>query len=166
MICSIKFNPLESSVIAEFLCKDITNENSPSLIEPIIFAAMGKIYVNDIHCYAFHGCMEEESQIGTHYRIDVVVSTDFGAAASSDDLADTVDYVSITAIVTEVMRERAKLIEVILYKIQDRIFQEHITVNAVDIKIEKKNPPINANVYSVTVQLEANRKNWEARGND
>lgn len=110
--------------------------------------------------------MEEESRIGTHYRIDVVVSTDFGAAASSDDLADTVDYVSITAIVTEVMRERAKLIEVILYKIQDRIFQEHITVNAVDIKIEKKNPPINANVYSVTVQLEANRKNWEARGND
>ena len=110
--------------------------------------------------------MEEESQIGTHYRIDVVVSTDFDAAAASDDLADTVDYVSITAIVTEVMRERAKLIEVILYKIQDRIFQEHNTVNAVDIKIEKKNPPINANVYSVAVQLEANRKNWEARGND
>ena len=127
---------------------------------------MGKIYVNDIRCYAFHGCMEEESQIGTHYRVDVVVDTDLKAAAVSDELADTVDYVSIAAIVIEAMGRRAKLIEVVLYRIQDRIFEEHASVYAVDIKIEKQNPPINADVHSVAVRLEAERKNWEATGND
>ena len=127
---------------------------------------MGKIYVNDIRCYAFHGCMEEESQIGTHYRVDVVVETDLRTAAVSDELADTVDYVSIAAIVKEAMGRRAKLIEVVLYRIQDRVFREHASVNAVDIKIEKQNPPINADVHSVAVRLEAMRKNWEATRND
>ena len=127
---------------------------------------MGKIYVNDIRCYAFHGCMKEESQIGTHYRVDVVVDTDLKTAAMSDTLADTVDYVSIAAIVKETMQTRAKLIEVVLYRIQDRIFREHNSVEAVDIKIEKQNPPINADVHSVAVQLEAERKYWEATGND
>ena len=64
---------------------------------------MGKIYVNDIRCYAFHGCLVEETKIGTSYRIDVIVTTNLEASAQTDALEDTVDYVSITAAVLNTM---------------------------------------------------------------
>ena len=37
---------------------------------------MGIIQVNNIKLYAFHGCLEEESKIGSDYRVDVEVKID------------------------------------------------------------------------------------------
>ena len=126
---------------------------------------MGKIYVNDIRTYAFHGCMKEEAAIGTHYRIDIEVETDLKPSAISDDLMDTVDYVSLTEIVLEEMAVRAKLLEVVLYRIVNRAFTMHKTITSVRLTIAKLNPPINANVASVAVSLCMDRKNWEAEDN-
>ncbi|CAI8223036.1 MAG: dihydroneopterin aldolase [Flavobacteriaceae bacterium TMED120] len=126
---------------------------------------MGKIYVNDIRCYAFHGCLVEETKIGTCYRIDVIVTTCLEASAQTDALEDTVDYVSITAAVLNTMKKPCKLIETVLYKIHDQLFRSHPTISALDVHIHKLNPPINANVYSVGVRLKQKRKNWVPKGN-
>lgn len=126
---------------------------------------MGKIHVHNIRAYAFHGCMEEESKIGTDYRIDLSVDTDLSLSAATDELKHTVDYVALTEITLAEMRNRAKLIEVVLYRICDRIFREHVSVKKVEIEIAKNNPPINANVGSVAVSLSIKRKNWEPQDN-
>ena len=34
---------------------------------------MYKIYVENIRCYSYHGCLEEETVIGGNYVVDVVV---------------------------------------------------------------------------------------------
>ena len=52
---------------------------------------MGKIKVSNIRVYAFHGCLKEESIIGSDYRVDVEVDVDLTKASISDDLNDTVD---------------------------------------------------------------------------
>jgi len=148
------------------LDKYITKEISCCLREEIIFAAMGKIYINDIRCYGYHGCLEEETKIGTHYKIDISVDTDLAKSAASDALEDTIDYVSLTHIALDCMKVPCKLIEKVLYKIQDQIFEKHPEVEKVAITIAKLNPPINANVHSVAVAIEEVRKNWEAKGND
>ena len=38
---------------------------------------MGKIRVTNIRVYAYHGCLSEETAIGSDYRVDVEVIADF-----------------------------------------------------------------------------------------
>ena len=54
---------------------------------------MGKVILNDIRVYAFHGCMEEEERIGSDYIVNLEVETDMQKPAESDLLEDAVDYV-------------------------------------------------------------------------
>ena len=56
---------------------------------------MGKIFLNSIRLYAFHGCMDEESRIGSDYIVDIVVDTNLSLSSNSDNLSDTVDYVTL-----------------------------------------------------------------------
>ena len=37
-----------------------------------------KIVLEDIKVYAFHGCMEEETKIGSDYIVNLSVKTDLG----------------------------------------------------------------------------------------
>ena len=45
---------------------------------------MGKIQVNNIKLYAFHGCLDEEAKIGSEYRVDLEVKTNLQNSAQSD----------------------------------------------------------------------------------
>ena len=69
---------------------------------------MGIIRVEDIRCYAYHGCMDEEGMIGTDYSVYVEVNTDLAVSSKTDKLADTIDYVAISRIVQEQMAIRSR----------------------------------------------------------
>ena len=60
---------------------------------------MGVIKVENIRVYAYHGCLSEETVIGSDYRVDVSVEADLEKSSLSDALNDTVDYVTLNAIV-------------------------------------------------------------------
>ncbi len=64
---------------------------------------MGIIKVENIRVFAHHGCLQEETKIGSDYRVDVKVTADLKTSASSDDLKDTIDYVFLDAVVREEM---------------------------------------------------------------
>jgi dihydroneopterin aldolase len=113
-----------------------------------------KIEVNGIKLYAFHGCLEEEARIGGHYIVDVVISTDFEIAASTDDLSKTVDYVNVNSIVAEEMAIRSKLIEHVGQRIFNRIKSELTGIHQLQVKITKLTPPINGDVDSVAIIIE------------
>ncbi len=83
-----------------------------------------QIEVNSIRLYAYHGCLEEEGRVGGNYIVDVCLTTDFSAAAITDDLTQTIDYVDVNRIVTEEMAIRSKLIEHVGHRICKRIYQE------------------------------------------
>lgn len=124
----------------------------------IIFAFnMGKIYLKNIQLYAYHGCMDEEEKIGSDYVVNVVVDTDLSESSKSDELKDTVDYVSLHAIVKEEMSVRAKLLEKVADRILKRILREHKEVTVVKVKVAKRNPPIGGNVEEVAVKRELHR---------
>ena len=59
---------------------------------------MGIIKVENIRVYANHGCLKEETKIGSDYRVDLKVKADLQKSAQSDALADTVDYVLLNKI--------------------------------------------------------------------
>ena len=45
---------------------------------------MGKVILNGIRVYAFHGCMEEEELIGSDYIVNLEVETNMQQPAKSD----------------------------------------------------------------------------------
>ncbi len=110
-----------------------------------------RIDVKGIRLFAYHGCMDEESRIGTDYDVDVSVWADLSLSAETDRLKDTVDYVALNKIVKEEMAIRAKLLEVVAKRIVDRIIQEHPTVEKAEVSVSKLAPPIQGDVERVTV---------------
>ena len=118
---------------------------------------MGKIYLKNIRLYAFHGCMDEEEKIGSDYIVNVIVDSDLNQSSISDDLKETVDYVSLHAIVKEEMFVRSMLLENVANRILKNIFMKHKSVSHVKVKVAKINPPISGNVEEVAVEIELNR---------
>lgn len=118
---------------------------------------MGKVKVENIRAYAHHGCLKEETAIGSEYRVDISVNADISKAALSDRLSDTVDYVHINHIVKEEMKRPSKLLEHVGQRIIKRIFDEIPIVTAAKVWVSKINPPIGGDVEKVTVVLKEKR---------
>lgn len=118
---------------------------------------MGKIRVNNIRLYAYHGCLEEEALIGSEYRVDIEIQANLDVAKTSDALEDTVDYVHINSIVKEEMQIRSKLLEHVAQRIIRRVFSELSTVSEINVSVSKLNPPIGGDVESVAIILQEKR---------
>ncbi|MAZ26767.1 MAG: dihydroneopterin aldolase [Cytophagaceae bacterium] len=118
---------------------------------------MGIIKLNDIKVYAYHGCLIEEGQIGSEYRVDLLVRANLAEAAITDKLADTVDYVHLNKIVKEEMAIRSKLLETVCRRILDRAFAEIESLTEATVEVSKINPPIGGDVASVSVALSKSR---------
>lgn len=126
---------------------------------PLIFLVqnMGIIKVENIRVFANHGCLAEETTIGSDYRVDIIVKTDLLKSALSDNLNDTVDYVVLNAIATEEMQRPSKLLETVAKRILDRIFTSYHTVGWASVAVAKINPPIGGDVEKVVIVLEQDR---------
>lgn len=118
---------------------------------------MGKIKLKDIKIYAYHGCLKEESLIGGEYLVNLSVSSNLKISSISDELKDTVDYVSLLDIIKKEMFSPSKLLENVVKRIIDRIFKIYPKINKVSIEVSKLNPPINGNVFSVSVKNKVKR---------
>ena len=116
---------------------------------------MGKIKINNIRVHAWHGCLKEESIIGSDYRVDLEIHADLSLASESDRLKNTVDYVQLNDIVKEEMGIKSKLLEHVAKRILNRIFREVPMVQSAEVSVSKINPPIGGDVESVSVILSA-----------
>ena len=115
---------------------------------------MGQIYLENIRTYSHHGCMIEETIVGSEYRVDLWVDTDLTVASSSDNLKDTADYVVLHEIVIDEMKSPSRLLEHVAKRIISRIKSTIADLDHVRVRISKINPPIGGDVQSVSVLLE------------
>lgn len=118
---------------------------------------MGTIKVENIRVFAHHGCLKEETTIGSDYRVDLKVKADLKTSATSDKLSDTVDYVLLNRIIKEEMQIPSYLLETVAQRILDRIFSEDQKVKKVTVCVSKLNPPIGGDVEKVTIKITAYR---------
>jgi len=119
---------------------------------------LGTIKVENIRVYAYHGCLKEETLIGSDYRVDISIRANLNASCISDDLNDTVDYVLLNHIVKEEMSIASKLLETVAKRIINRIFKESPAVKKTSVSISKLNPPIGGDVEKVTIEITEKRK--------
>ncbi len=118
---------------------------------------MGKIILEDIEVYAWHGNLQEENDIGGRFIINLEIDTAFDEACNSDNLKDTFDYQTAYNIVKDEMSKKSSLLEHLASKILDSILNASPLIWAAKIKISKMNPPLGGNVRAVSIELKKDR---------
>jgi len=118
---------------------------------------MGTVYLENVNVYAYHGCLSEETLIGSDYRVDLWVEADLLPSAASDALEDTVDYVTLCACIKEEMAVPSKLLEHVGKRILDRVFDASALVTSATVRVAKINPPIGGHVAAVAIELTQKR---------
>ena len=119
---------------------------------------MGIIKVENIRVFAYHGCLKEETKIGSDYRVDLEVKADLQTSAVTDKLSDTVDYVFLNKVIKDEMEIASHLLETVAKRILNRIFNEDELVKKATVWVSKLNPPIGGDVESVTIKMTDKRK--------
>ncbi|GAA3656261.1 dihydroneopterin aldolase [Flavivirga jejuensis] len=119
---------------------------------------MGIIKVENIRVFAYHGCLKEETKIGSDYRVDLEVKADLQTSAKTDKLSHTVDYVFLNKIIKEEMEIPSHLLETVAKRILNRIFNEDKLVKKATVWVSKLNPPIGGDVEKVTIKMTDKRK--------
>ncbi len=112
------------------------------------------IQIEGIECFAFHGCMEEETKIGGRFSVDVSLHLDLTKAIASDNLTDTIDYGMIHQIVRGQMIIPSKLIEHVAGRILEKIKSAYPQCSQVIVKVTKFNPPVNGHIEKASVILQ------------
>ncbi len=120
---------------------------------------MGVIKVENIRVFAYHGCLKEETKIGSDYRVDLQVEANLQTSAKTDQLKDTVDYVFLNKVIKEEMQISSHLLETVARRILDRVFQKDTLVKKATVWVSKLNPPIGGDVEKVTIKMTDKRKN-------
>ena len=120
---------------------------------------MGIIKLENIRVFSYHGCLKEETKIGSDYLVDLEVKADLQESAKSDLLSDTVDYVFLNKIVREEMLKPSHLLETVAKRILIRILNEDHSVKKATVRVSKLNPPIGGDVEKVTIKMTESRKN-------
>jgi dihydroneopterin aldolase len=119
---------------------------------------MGKIILEDIEVFAYHGHLPEERTIGALFLVNLEIDASFEKACKSDLLEDTFDYQIACDIVRDEMKRPSALLEHVSMRIADRIIKASALVKSVKIKVAKLNPPLGGYVKAVAVELSKDRK--------
>jgi dihydroneopterin aldolase len=116
-----------------------------------------KIYLDDIRFYAYHGVMEQERQVGGEYLVSLAIETDLSEAVHTDDLADTVNYAALYALIEREMSVPSKLLEHVAGRIGQRSLEEFDKIATLTVRVTKQNPPIGVDCKGASVEIKMTR---------
>ncbi len=120
---------------------------------------MGKIIIEEMEFYAFHGHYQEEQIVGNRFLVDLEMEADLSAAADSDNLDDAVNYQQAYQIIkNEMRRTKSNLLENIGKRILDALFTEMHDIKKATIRVRKLNPPMGGPIKSVGIKMSRKQK--------
>ena len=114
---------------------------------------MGRIRIENMEFYAFHGHYQEEQIVGNHFLVDVTIDTDTAKAGESDDLKDTINYQKAYLIVKREMEIKSHLLEHIAKRILDALYSELPGIGKASVRISKMNPVMGGRIGRVSVEI-------------
>lgn len=115
---------------------------------------MDRLTLKGLKFRGYHGFYDEERQNGNDFEVDLVFSADFQKAASSDNLANTIDYQEAADTVQSVIEgPSVKLIETLTGRIGDQLFERFKKVQRLEVSVRKVNPPLDIQTEYSEIQM-------------
>ena len=111
------------------------------------------ICLNKLRFHARHGVLPQERATGGEFVVSIRAKYLFDKALQSDDVNDTLNYAEMFEIINKEMLTPSCLLEHVAGRIGKSIFKAMPMVEAIDITVEKINPPMGADVDSSAVEL-------------
>lgn len=116
-----------------------------------------RVVLRGLRGYGRHGVAESERRLGQSFLVDVVMELDTSQSATSDDVADTVDYgVVASSVLAIVEGEPVALLERLAQRICDSVLA-HERVQAVDVTVHKPSAPVPAPFDDIAVTIRRTR---------
>jgi dihydroneopterin aldolase len=116
-----------------------------------------RIALHGLRARGRHGVLAAERELGQVFVVDVDLGVDTRAAASSDDLARTVDYGTLARRVCDVVSgEPCDLIETLAQRIADTCLADPAVVD-VQVTVHKPHAPIPVPFEDVTITIRRSR---------
>ncbi len=103
---------------------------------------MGRISLEGMHFFAYHGVHEAEQAIGNKYQVDLHIDCNMDIASQTDNIDTTINYAELYEIVAVVMKENTKLLEKIAHKIITKVKMQFPEIESITISVSKFNPPL------------------------
>jgi dihydroneopterin aldolase len=104
-----------------------------------------------------HGVTPEERAEAQPFEVDLVLRHDLSGAARTDELADTINYVSLFELAREFVEERSfHLIEALAAAIADAVLAGH-PVDDVEVRLRKPKAPLPGAFETVEVRIRRRR---------
>jgi len=115
-----------------------------------------KIYLKGVRAYGYVGYLPEENVLGQWFEVDATLWVDFEQSTQSDEIEDTVNYIScIRKIENLIQTQKFKLIERLVGAIADSLLEDS-KIAQVEVKVIK-HPPIPNFLGSVAVEIVRSR---------
>lgn len=115
------------------------------------------IILENLHIFARHGVATQETTIGNDFIISLRIGTDFTRALEQDDLDGTISYADLTESIKKEMAIPSKLLEHVGGRIVRRLFDEYPSIQSVELKLCKRNPPMGADIDTAGIELHCQR---------
>ena len=105
-----------------------------------------------------HGALPGERLTPQPFEVDISFALDLAPAATSDDLADTVDYAAVFDLVRGIVEGQSlRLVEAVAGAIADAVLAAH-AVDEVEVAVRKPQAPLPGEFETVEVRLRRRRR--------
>ncbi|MCC9174135.1 dihydroneopterin aldolase [Arthrobacter sp. zg-Y179] len=117
-----------------------------------------RITLSGITATGFHGVFPHERRDGQPFVVDLVLFTDLGPAAATDDLTLTAHYGEVAELVVQIITgEPLNLIEALAGRIADAVLNSFSVLAAVEVTVHKPKAPITVQFGDVAVTIHRER---------
>jgi 7,8-dihydroneopterin aldolase/epimerase/oxygenase len=110
---------------------------------------MGKIQLEGMEFFAYHGCFAEEQIIGTQFTVDLEFDYDTSKAEQSDHLVNAVNYQEVYRVIKEEMDKKSYLLEHVGRRIMEAVKSAFPDIGNAKVRICKVNPPVGGKMRQV-----------------
>ncbi|HSM32595.1 MAG TPA: dihydroneopterin aldolase [Anaerolineae bacterium] len=119
---------------------------------------MDRITLSSMRFEGLLGETQAERAYPQMLEVDLVIETDLAAAATSDALADTVDYGPIVELTERTIEGRAyRLLEGLAGALAAGVLEQSAAIDAVTVRVRKLAVPMDVSIDHAEVELRRER---------
>lgn len=111
------------------------------------------IVLNNVRFHAYHGVGVQEALVGNEFTVNLRLKVDMSRAMASDEVTDTVSYADVYETLKAEMAHPSRLLERVAGRMVEQLFRQFPTVEAVELTLMKRNPPMGADIESAGVEI-------------